>query len=498
VSPPRERELKLAVAPSYTLPSFDGIDDEITGTAQEAERFQATYYDTEDLRLARWGITLRYRTNDGWTLKLPDEGGSDFLLRTELRLDGDARRPPEEAHDLVRAYVRGAALVPVARLRTVRRATDFHDAGGELLAQVVDDEVAVLDGRRIANRFRELELELAAGSPTRLGKKLRTLLQQDGAAAVDPTPKVFRALGPPALEPPDVVITAPQRDSTAGAVVRQAIAASVIRLLRHDPVVRLDAHAEGVHQARVATRRLRSDLRTFAPLLDRQWSRSLQSELGWLAGLLGRVRDADVMLARLEERTLALSEPIRRDARPVLRSLRAARRKALADLLEAMHGERYVRLLDRLVDAARTPQLTPRADLPARDELREVVRQPWRSLRRAVGALEGSPTDEDLHGVRIRAKRCRYAAEAAAPVLGKRAAAFADSAAALQDVLGELNDAVVAERWLHEWSSRRRSAGEAFAAGELAGLERALGERSRRRWRRAWAKLDSPKRRSWL
>jgi CHAD domain-containing protein len=115
-----------------------------------------------------------------------------------------------------------------------------------------------------------------------------------------------------------------------------------------------------------------------------------------------------------------------------------------------------------------------------------------------VGALEGSPTDEDLHGVRIRAKRSRYAAEAAAPVLGKRAAAFADAAAGLQDVLGELNDAVVAEGWLREWSSRRRSAAEAFAAGELAGLERALGEKSRRRWRRAWRKLDTPKRRSWL
>jgi CHAD domain-containing protein len=100
--------------------------------------------------------------------------------------------------------------------------------------------------------------------------------------------------------------------------------------------------------------------------------------------------------------------------------------------------------------------------------------------------------------VRIRAKRCRYAAEAVAPVVGKRAAAFADLASDLQDVLGELNDAVVAEAWLRDWSSRRRSATAAFAAGELAGLERALGEKSRRRWRRAWAKLDKPKRRSWL
>jgi CHAD domain-containing protein len=204
------------------------------------------------------------------------------------------------------------------------------------------------------------------------------------------------------------------------------------------------------------------------------------------------------MLARLEERTDSLSEPIRREARPVLRSLKARRRKAYADLLEAMRGERYVRLLDRLVEASREPRLMAQAELPAREVLRELVRQPWRSLRRAVKAVGDRPTDEDLHGVRIRAKRCRYAVEAAAPVLGKRAAAFADAAAGLQDVLGELNDAVVAEAWLRDWSFRRQSAPAVFAAGELAGLERALGERSRRRWRRAWSKLDSPKRRSWL
>jgi CHAD domain-containing protein len=498
VTLPRERELKLSVSPSFRLPDFDGIDGEISASVQEAERFQATYYDSADLRLARWTITLRYRTNDGWTLKLPEESGSEFLLRTELRFDGDARRPPEVAEDLVRAYLRGADLIPVARLRTVRKGTDLRNADGVLLAQVVDDDVSVLAGRRIATRFRELELELQEASPTRLAKALRTLLERSGAGSPDPTPKVYRALGARALESPDVVVDRPTRDSTAADVVRQAIAASVVRLLRHDPIVRLDSHAEGVHQARVATRRLRSDLRTFSPLLDRQWSRSLQSELSWLGGLLGGVRDADVMLGRLEERSAVLSEPVRRDAVPILRSLKAGRRKAYAELLDAMRSDRYVRLLDRLVEAAREPRLTPRAELPAREVAPDLVRQPWRSLHRAVNGLGRRPTDEELHGVRIRAKRCRYAAEAVAPVVGKRAATFADLAADLQDVLGELNDAVVAEAWLRDWSSRRRSGPVAFAAGELAGLERAQGEKSRRRWRRAWAKLDTPKRRSWL
>ncbi len=498
MSLPRERELKLSASPSFRMPAFDALGQEVEAIAHEPERYIATYYDTEDLRLARARITLRYRTNDDWTLKLPAENGSGFLLRTELRFEGSQRRLPEVVEDLVRAYTRGAVLGPTARLRTLRKAVDLCAADGTFIAQVVDDEVSVFEGRRIATRFREVEIEVAETAPTRFVKKLRLVLEEAGAGPVDGTPKVFRALGARALEPPDVVVSALERDSTAGAVVRQAIATSVARLLQHDPVVRLDAHVEGVHQARVATRRLRSDLRTFAPLLDQEWSRSLQSELGWLAELLGRVRDGDVMIAGLEDRIHVLTESNRLAARPVLRSLKTGRRRAQASLLAAMRGDRYIFLLDRLVEASRTPQLTSEADRPAREVLPEVVQGPWRSLRRVVRTLDDSPADEDLHRVRIRVKRCRYAAEAVAPALGKRATAFAAAAAALQDVLGEHNDAIAAETWLGEWASRRRSVSEAFVAGELAGLERARGQRTRRRWRKTWAKLDAPKLRSWL
>jgi CHAD domain-containing protein len=107
-----------------------------------------------------------------------------------------------------------------------------------------------------------------------------------------------------------------------------------------------------------------------------------------------------------------------------------------------------------------------------------------------VEALGDQPTDEELHAVRIRAKRARYAAEAAAPVLGKHTRAEAAAAAKLQDVLGEQRDAVVAERWLRAQVRTSRSVPTAFAAGELAGLERAAATRARKRWRKAWKKLS--------
>ena len=97
-----------------------------------------------------------------------------------------------------------------------------------------------------------------------------------------------------------------------------------------------------------------------------------------------------------------------------------------------------------------------------------------------------APGDVELHTVRIRAKRMRYAADAVAPILGKPARRFADAAAELQAILGEHNDAVVAGAWLRTWAAVRRSGDAAFAAGMLAGIERAAANDAQRRWRKAW------------
>jgi CHAD domain-containing protein len=253
-----------------------------------------------------------------------------------------------------------------------------------------------------------------------------------------------------------------------------------------------------VHQARVATRRLRSDLRTFRPLLDAEWARALRDELGWLAGLLGRVRDGDVLLERVRGRVTLLPEARGRDAARILATLEEDRDAAHAELMAALRGERYLALLDRLVEAAAAPALLPEAGAAAREVVPALVKRPWRSLARSVKAVSDPPTDEELHAIRIRTKRVRYAAEAVAPVAGKTAGSFAAAAADLQEVLGDLHDAVVAEEWLGSWTSGSRSSRAVFAAGELAGLERAAALESRSRWRKTWKRLSAPKLRSWL
>ncbi len=495
---PAEREVKLAAASSFRMPTLDLLADDITSSPREPERLSTTYLDTDDLRLARWGVSLRHRVGEGWTVKLPSEGNGALLVRSELTFAGNARRPPVEAVDLVRAFIRTAELHPQMSLKTVRRRVELHDGAGNLVADVVDDEVSVFEGRRLATRFRELEVEIGDATPTGLVDVLVDRFRQAGAGAPDPTPKYIRALGPRASQLPEIPIPDLSSGATAGDVVRRALAASVVRLIKNDPVIRLDTDPEGVHQARVATRRLRSDLRTFGSLIDPLWAGELRDELGWLASILGGVRDGDVMLERVRQRAARLPEPSDRGVARVLATLETARDDAHAGLLSTLRGERYVALLDRLVEAAKTPPLLLEADLPAPAILPGLVRRPWRSLAKRVKVLGNVPTDEELHAIRIRTKRVRYAAEAVSPLVGRQARAFAGAAAGLQEVLGDLNDAVVAESWLREWARRSRSMHGVFAAGELAGLERAAADRSRARWEKAWKELASPRLRTWM
>jgi CHAD domain-containing protein len=287
-------------------------------------------------------------------------------------------------------------------------------------------------------------------------------------------------------------------DATAGDLVRRAIAASVTRLVVHDPIVRLDTDPEGVHQARVATRRLRSDLRTFRPLVDTLATSTLRQELRWIAGLLGYVRDGDVLLERMRRRAGELPPELERGAAAVLSTLERDRDVAHATLLTALRERRYLDLLDRLVAQANEPSLRSDAARPAGEIIPGLVRGPWQSLERAARRLGRKPSDEELHDLRIRTKRVRYAADAAAPLAGDEAKALAKAAAALQSVLGDLNDAVVARAWLRDWAKGERTETGAAAARELARREREAAREQRAGWRKQWERLSSEELRAWM
>ncbi|MDQ1520661.1 MAG: hypothetical protein QOI55_1734, partial [Actinomycetota bacterium] len=190
-----ENEVKLGASPGFRVPPLDDLDDGMSALARPDVVLQATYFDTPDLRLTRAGASLRYRSDDGWTVKLPTEGQhGDALHRNELHVDGPPGTPPAAALDLVRPFARSLPIGVVSRLRTLRRRVDLFDAAGERLGEVDDDEVSVLDGRRVGARFREVEVEIGASAPDDLQNRIVERLRNAGAGDPDPVPKVVRAL----------------------------------------------------------------------------------------------------------------------------------------------------------------------------------------------------------------------------------------------------------------------------------------------------------------
>jgi CHAD domain-containing protein len=487
-----ERELKLTAGPGFHLPDLSGIDQGVDASVADAVRMETTYYDTTDLRLARWRCSLRHRSREGWTLKLPLPQTDEILRRNEIQFSGPARTPPPAARALVRAYLRGSRLQPVARLSTLRHRVRLTGEDGKPLAEVVDDEVSVLKGRRVAAPFREIEIELAEGDGSLLKAIVKRLVVA-GAEPSDQTPKLVRALGPQAAEPPDVAPSSLPKKPAAGQLVANAISAALAELFVNDPGVRLGSDPEAVHKARVGVRTLRSHLRTFARLLEGD---PLQfSQLRELGRRLGEVRDREVLLELLRGKAAELPAPDQRGAGEALGRLEAELKAERARLADFMDSDAYLDLLESLVKFAQAPAFNELAEHPAAQVAVELARRPWRRLRKAVQALPESPEPDQLHQVRILAKRTRYAAEAVAPVVGKRAERFAEAAAALQGVLGEYHDAITAESWLRSAAGTGR---RAFIAGELAATVRARGDLLRSRWPAEWDSLNRKRLREWF
>jgi len=507
----------------FVLPDLTDVCPGSVASALPEAALQARYVDTPDLRLMRWGITLRHRVESvegsgqvsQWTVKLPEDAGGVALVRHELSWPGPFGPVPPEVASLVRAAARTQPLGPVASLNTQRRRVELSAADGTRLAEVDDDIVSVMDGDQVASRFREVEVELTPAASPDLLKAVVERLVRAGAVEGDNRPKVVRAIGPRAEQPPDVAIPKVGPYSTVAQVVAAAIASALTRIIRHDPGVRLGDDPEHVHQARVGTRRLRSDLRTFGSLIDAVWLDRTRSELRWVGNALGEVRDADVLSERLRADIATLPPVDSRDAGAILRRLASERDEARGRVLEELDSDRYVALLEDLTAAAADPPTT--GDGRAGDVLPPLVHKRWRRLKRSVEALGQDPPDPALHQVRIQAKRLRYASEAAIGVIGSSARNLASAVAKVQTVLGDHQDAVVAEGWLRKFGSSNsagpnsaspdstspdstspNSVTQALVAGELIAIQRQRQQETRAAWTEPWNAASRPRLRTWL
>ena len=466
-----ESDLKLAIGDTFVLPPLSEDTETAVATVQDLPDLElgSIYHDTVDLRLARSGVTLRYRIGDDggpcWSLKLPAPDGENGEHQ-ELSFTGGPAEIPAAARDLVSAWARRGHIAPAAALSTRRRRWLLVSEAGAELAVLVQDDVSVLDGDRVIGRFRELEV--ASRGPRR--DQLHPIvlaLQRAGATNSEPVPKSVRALGPRAAAAPDVVIPTPDPQAPAGEAVRFAMANGTLRLMQHDAPTRM-GEVEGVHQMRVATRRLRGDIGTFGPLIDEPWGDALADELRWLGDLLGAVRDRDVQLASLASDDADLQG----DLMQLRTAIATARDNAREELIEALAGSRYLDLLERMVQAARDPLLTEAAGRAAADVVPDLLARTAERTRGRLKDVQPDSPDQTYHAARIGAKNLRYAAEAIGPFVARRAGRVRDvatAATAVQDVLGAHQDALVMQQQVRETMDvHRKDAVFAFAAGRYS------------------------------
>lgn len=271
-------------------------------------------------------------------------------------------------------------------------------------------------------------------------------------------------------------VTAEQQ---VGTVLVGYLAQHRARLLEQDARLRA-GDPEGVHQMRVAARRLRSALASYAPILEGDSPAVLAEELRWLGGVLSPARDAEVLRARFDAVLEAQPDALALGAatRRIDDELGGRSRAGRADAETALDGERYARLLSDLSRFVDSPPFAHSASRPARKVLPKLLDADLARVRRRHRAWERtadpSRRAHALHQVRKAAKRLRYAAESAQPVLGDRATDLARQAEALQELLGAHQDTVVARTVLTEMGLHAHDAGEdELTFGRLHAIEEA-------------------------
>jgi CHAD domain-containing protein len=497
----RETEIKYDAPAHAALPGLERLPQVAAVRGPEEQRLDAEYYDTDDLRLIRAGITLRRRSGGGdagWHLKLP--AGADTRREIRRPLGGAAAPVPGELAGLVRARTRDTPLRPVARMTTTRRRLTLLDQAGESLAEVAADDVSAqtLGSTTALSRWQEVEVELTGGDRRLLGAADK-LLRREGLRPAGRTAKLERALSGWLPEAPNR--PAPTTSSSAGEVVLAYLRAHAETLTALDPMVRLDEH-DAVHQMRVAARRLRSTLRSFRDVLAPAGTRELAAELHWLGGVLGAARDGEVLASHLEAGLrrapveLRLG-PVQARIQGHFASVRAAAR---TELLAALDSERYFSLLDDLDALLDAPPFTARASQSAAGVLpaaaRRARRQMDRRMRRAWRAAPGPARNEALHQARKSARRARYASEAMVPAIGGKARRFVKKMKRIQSALGEHQDSVIAREVARDVGIAAHLAGEnAFSYGLLYEQDACDAERfqvqARRKWKKA-SRLDWP------
>ncbi|MEO3435426.1 CHAD domain-containing protein [Inquilinus sp. CAU 1745] len=471
----REIELKLLVDPAAmeALRRAPEILERASGRP-EVRRLENVYYDTADRRLRKKGLALRVRRRGRrfvQTLKAAGPAG-DALERAEWEVPVPSGAPDIAAFGPSAREALGlltpSELQPVFTTR-VRREQFLLDLGDGTAIEAAFDQGRIL-ATGSSEPISEIELELKEGQPAalyRLALKLHRVAPvrpsvraksdrgHDRAAGIAPA---WRKAGKLALDP------AGSAEDALEKVLRHCLA----HWLSNESAAEDGSDPEGVHQMRVALRRLRSAAALFRPLLPARDSDWLTAETRWIAAALGPARDWDVFLAETVEpleRAAGRGDAGLRDLRERAETARGEGYEGVRRLLAAPRYAAFLLTFGAWLEERgwRSPGMEAALSRPVTRLAAAALDRRHRKLLKA-GRHFGRLTPEERHEVRIALKKLRYAVDffRSVPPAGQPAGkmkAYRKALGGLQDALGHMNDGVTACKLLDALGADGRAAG---------------------------------------
>jgi triphosphatase len=491
-----EVELKLAASPADLPELRRALVEMAPASAGSDSRLVSTYYDTPDLALKRRGLSLRVREQGGrfiQTVKGGDPGGGDLLTRGEWEDELDKSCPDPHAAQSGEHLPDGIAgdLQPLFATDVTRTTLAIEPAPQTRIEAAIDQgEIRAADGDA-TEPISEIELELKSGDAAALYDVALQLLDV-ASIRIEPRSKSERGyqLGEEGKAAPPIVHAEPvalDPTMTVEAALQEIGRACLAHLL-HNEAAALAREPEGVHQMRVAVRRIRSAISAFKNLLPAADRRRVSGELAWLVDILGRARNLDVFVTDLlQPARAARSHEVGIDDLAVAlnREREAAYERVERSILSERHAAGMLRLSHwfeargwRDGPAERSALLTsPIGELAPR-----LLDRRWRAVRKRSKRF-GRLTAPQRHKLRIAAKKLRYTMELLGSLFDQNdLQAFMKHLKRLQDDLGYANDVRVASDILAELSSRAATSSPVASAGTglLRWHQKALAQRERK------------------
>jgi CHAD domain-containing protein len=284
-----------------------------------------------------------------------------------------------------------------------------------------------------------------AGELQRLGAFTESLCRACGQVASDLS-DIRQALQPVAHPPvTEFDLGSDELDphATASDYGYASLRRAFFEFLRYGPGTRLGEDPEQLHQMRVAARRFRALTGLFKPALSPRII-SLGKEIKWVAGILGAARDLDVQREWLLSITTESAENNTAAISPLLSRLDQRVSQTRREVVSALDSERFKALTQAMILALRDDyESSDEAELPVHVFAEQGLRNRYRSFHKQARRLRLNSPDTELHALRVKTKRLRYAVECFRPIFGSGVKSMVDETKALQDLLGEHQDCAV-------------------------------------------------------